>query len=102
MIDTSSPEAGLDFACNLIATALSDLGESDSSRAQVLLRGLASYLRLRYVGEVSLALEYLASLGHECNPAFFCSEQFWAQVRWVAEQLEVSPQELAALNLPDA
>lgn len=97
-IATSSVEEGLDFACSLLTDALVMRGEESPNVAKQLLTELASYLQLRYVGETGLALEYLAGLGQQCAP----TSQFWNQLRWVAVQLKLNEQELAALGLPNA
>jgi hypothetical protein len=100
VIATSSVEEGLDFACNLISDAVAEMGKADSSRAGQLLGEFTSYLRLRYAGELLLATEYLAGLGHACDPASFNGAQFWAQLRWIASEMDLTPQELAELDLP--
>src|SRR5688572_9553856 len=98
---TSSTEEGLDFACSLVSPAISAAGEAHSENAQQMLSELASYVRLRYVGELLLALECLAGLGRRCNAGTFRSEQFWAQLRWVAGQMQLTSEELERLELPN-
>jgi hypothetical protein len=101
-ITTSSVEEGLDFACSLASSAIAAAGEAQPESAQQILNELTSYVQLRYVGELVLALEYLAGMGHRCSPGSFRSEQFWAQLRWVASQMQLLPNELQELELPDA
>jgi hypothetical protein len=101
-IATSSVEEGLDFACSLLSSAMSAEGDAHPQKAQQLLRELASYMQLRYVGERLLALEHLAGLGRACNPGLFRSEQFWSQLRWVAGEMRLTSEELENLELPNA
>jgi hypothetical protein len=101
-IATSSIEEGLDFACSLASDAISRAGTADPAQAQRLLHELTSYVQFRYVGELLLAAEHLASLGKACNSREFRSTQFWNQMRWVASQMALSAEELAELGLPDA
>jgi hypothetical protein len=98
-IATSSVEEGLDFACSLVSGAMSKAGEGDPTEAQRLVQELTSYVQFRYVGELLLAAENLASLGRACDPEAFRSKQFWLQMHWVAEQMQLSPEELAKLEL---
>jgi len=87
-IATSSPEEGLDFACNLIATAVSKDADSHPERACELLRTLAQYVQFRYVGELELAAEYITDLGRMISPVTsFEREQFWRQMQWVAQAI---------------
>lgn len=101
-IATSSIEEGLDFACSLASEAISRAGTADPTQAQRLLHELTSYVQFRYVGELLLAAEYLASLGRACDSGDFRSTQFWNQMRWVASQMALSAEDLAKLELPDA
>lgn len=98
---TSSVEEGLDFACNLLVPALSAQGDAHPSEAQSLLSSLGYYISFRYSGELGLALEKLASLGHSCNQVDPRGQQFWAQLRWVAAQMNLTPDEQEALALPE-
>lgn len=100
-IATTSVEEGLDFACNLISSAIYSEAESSAEKAQQLLHELTSYIQLRYVGELLLALEYLSGLGRSCNQASFRSSQFWAQLKWVAVEMQLSTEELKTLELPN-
>ena len=87
-LTTSSPEEGLDFACNLIATAASKDADSHPERACELLRTLAQYVQFRYVGELELAAEYLADLARMISATTsFQREQFWRQMQWVAQAM---------------
>ncbi len=91
---TSSPEAGLDFACQLIATALSSEADAQPERACRVLRTFSLYVEFRYVGELELAAEYLCDLGREISPATsFQRQQFWSQLQWVAQSLDLPAQE---------
>jgi hypothetical protein len=91
---TSSPEEGLDFACHLIATALSTEADSHPERACRILRTFSQYVEFRYVGELELAAEYLCDLGREISPvASFQRQQFWHQLQWVAVRLGLPAQE---------
>jgi hypothetical protein len=101
-IATASIEEGLDFACNLVSSAISAKSESSPEMSKQLLHELVRYIELRYVGEPLLALEYIAGLGNACDPAAFRSEQFWAQLRWVAGQMNLKSEEFQRLQLPSA
>ena len=93
---TTSPEAGLDFACNLVATALSSEADSHPERVCQILRTLTQYIEFRYVGELELAAEYLADLGREISPAkSFQRQHFWLQMQWVAQSMGLPTQEYA-------
>jgi len=93
---TTSPEAGLDFACNLVAMALSREADSHPERACVILRTFTQYVEFRYVGELGLAAEYLADLGREISPATsFERQHFWLQMQWVAQSMGLPIQEYA-------
>jgi hypothetical protein len=96
-IATSSVEAGLDFACSLISDAISKEGRAKPQKALQLLEELSSYVQLRYVGEIGLALEYLAGLGKLCDPDSFRNQQFWAQLRWVADTMKLTSEEIEKL-----
>jgi hypothetical protein len=100
-IATSSVEEGLDFACSLISDAISKQGRAKPEKALQLLEELSSYVQLRYVGELGLALEYLAELGSLCSPDLFQSRQFWSQLRWLAEKIELTPEKIAKLGFPN-
>ncbi len=100
-IATSSVGEGLDFACSLISAAVAAEGDANREKAHQLLRELANYVEFRYAGELLLAAESLAGLGHECSPESFRSAQFWSQLRWVAGQMELAPEELSLLRLPE-
>ena len=101
-IATSSIAEGLDFAANLLASAIMfDSGEpSPQTRQQ--LQELAHYIQLRYVGETGLALEALVHLAHEYDAASFRSQQFWTQVRWLSNGMRLSSQEFEELRIPHA
>ena len=93
---TTSPEDGLDFACNLVVTALSMEADSHPERACNLLRTLTQYVVFRYVGELDLAAEYLADLGREISPVTsFQRQHFWLQMQWVAQSMGLPTQEYA-------
>ena len=89
-ITTVSVEQALDFACSLLSSAVAAAGEARPQEAPPLLRELAVYIEFRYVGELGLAFESLARLGHVCPAASFQSEQFWSQLEWASTQLGVS------------
>ena len=97
----SSVEEGLDFACSLISGAISKEGRAKPEKALQLLEELSSYVQLRYVGELGLALEYLAGLGNLCAPDLFRSRQFWSQLRWVADRMELTSGEIEKLRFPN-
>ncbi len=89
-ISTTSVEDGLDFACSLLSGPISDEGESRPDKASLLLRTLTQYLTFRYVGELELALEYLADLARSLStspPSI--QSQFWPQLCWVATELNL-------------
>ena len=99
-IATSSVEEGLDFACSLISDAISKEGRAKQEKALQLLEELSSYVQLRYVGELGLALEYLAGLGHQCSSTGFKAPQFWSQLKWVAQKMELSATDMEELAFP--
>jgi len=99
-IAESSVEEGLDFACSLISDAISKTGSAKPEKAPALLQELSSYVQFRYVGELGLALEYLADLGNSCPADSFRSSQFWSQLRWVAQKMELTPDEIEKLRFP--
>ena len=98
-ITTASVEEGLDFACSLASDAIARAGETDAQQAQELLRGLASYVRFRYVSEFGLALEELASLGRRCDANSFRAPLFWRQLHWVASEMKLTGEALARVQL---
>lgn len=98
-IATSSCEEGLDLACNLLVQAIRRIAEDEPVHAPEVLHELAMYVQLRYVGELLLALEYLAGLGRRCRPADYRSEQFWPQLWWVAGRMQVRGEALDRLEL---
>ena len=99
---TSSTEDGLDFACNLAVSGILAIAEHNPAKAPVLLRYLAQYVEFRYVNELVLALEYLADIGNMLEQSAFCSEQFWAQIRWVAQHMKLDLAEYAGLRIPQS
>jgi hypothetical protein len=82
-IATSSVEDGLDFACSLIVDTIIAYSEAHPERAKEMLRILASYVRLRYVGETGLALEYLTDIGTEVKGGL----HFARQIEWIEQQM---------------
>jgi hypothetical protein len=96
---TSSVEEGLDFACNLLSDLLAERVNAFPGEAPALLRDLALYVSLRYAGELGLALELLASLGHSSHAVGQRAAHFWAQLRWIAERT-LTPEEQHSLSLP--
>lgn len=98
-IATSSVEDGLDFACSLISPALSELGHAKPDQAPRLLNDITQYIRLRYVGEPLLAMEYLAGIGNDCSDDRFPSAQFWRQLDWVAKQMKLTDEDTLRLGL---
>jgi len=91
---TASPEEGLDFACHLIATALSVEADAHPERASRILGTFSQYVVFRYVGELELAAEYLCDLGREISPVVsFQWQQFWHQLQWVARTLGLPAQQ---------
>ena len=90
-IATASTEEGLDFACNLLAVGLADHVKQQPNDAAPLLQSLTLYVTLRYAGELRLALDELAGLGLRCKGSQFPREQFWAQVKWLATDLKLTP-----------
>ncbi len=101
-IATSSVEDGLDFACSLLSSAISVEAEVHPEKAQPLLKELTQYIEFRYVGETLLALEYLSSIGQTCNLEPVRGRQFWRQLGWVADQMELSTEERQRVELKDA
>jgi hypothetical protein len=100
-IATSSVGEGLDFACSLLSSPVAREGETNPEEAQQLLNLLTQYIQLRYVGELLLALEYLADLGKLCDPSLFQSRQFWNQLRWISDKMSLSTQEKEKLEIPN-
>ncbi len=101
-IATSSVEEGLDFACSLLSSAISADAGVHPEKAPPLLKELAQYIEFRYVGETLLALEYLSSIGHACNLGTVRGRQFWRQLGWVADQMELSAEERQRVDLKEA
>ena len=101
LIATASVEEGLDFACNLIAFAIVDESRARPETAPLLLSVLATYVRLRYVGEPEEALEQLATLANSLSCPY-PRTQFWSQLRWVAGKLELPPDKQLELEIPNA
>jgi hypothetical protein len=90
-IATHSVDEGLDFACNLLASAMRRLADQRPEAASNFLKTLAEYISDRYAGEDLLALEYLVLLGRDlAGDAEVRWTQFWNQLRWVAGQMDVS------------
>jgi hypothetical protein len=100
-ISTTSVEEGLDFACSLLSSAIHAEAESAPTKACSLLQGLTRYVELRYVGELLLALECLADLGRSCNQENARSMQFWKQLHWIAEHMQLSSDEFEGIGLPN-
>ncbi len=91
IIATTSIGEGLDFACNLVSVSLSEVARQKPNLMKELLHYLTSYIVYRYAGEEELALECLKLLGeYTNNTPLFQQKQFWAQLIWVAEQMDVS------------
>jgi hypothetical protein len=88
-IATHSVGEGLDFACNLLATALGRVADRRPDAAPKLLAALAEYISYRYAGEDLLALETLVLLSRELTdlPEIRWS-QFSRQVEWIAREME--------------
>jgi hypothetical protein len=94
-IATHSVGGGLDFACNLLASAMELLAERRPEAAASVLKPLAEYISYRYAGENLLALEYLVLLGrHVAGSTEVRWLQFWSQLEWVARQMDVSLESL--------
>ena len=94
-IATHSVGEGLDFACNLLATAMGRLAHQRPEASSTVLKTLAEYISYRYAGEDLLALEYLVLLGRDLSgSAEVRWEQFWKQLDWLARQMEVSLESL--------
>lgn len=100
-IATTSTEEGLDFACSLASGAIDHAGAAEHGNAAELLHELASYVQFRYVGEFALALEYLASLGRQCDQSSFRASQFWRQLRWIAAHIGLEGEDLERIELPN-
>jgi hypothetical protein len=100
-IATSSVEEGLDFACSLLSDAIDSLGNAHPEKAPEVLSDLTHYVRLRYVGELLLALEYLASLGRKCALDESRHRQIWSQLQWVAREMRLTPEERKRLEMPN-
>src|SRR4051812_40602573 len=94
-IATHSVGEGLDFACNLLASAMGRFADQRPEASATVLKTLAEYITYRYVGEDLLALEDLVFLGRELGGS---SEvrwgQFWNQLEWIARQMDVSLESL--------
>ncbi len=96
----SSVEDGLDFACNLFADGIMKFADRPASVTTNLLQHIAQYIEFRYVGEYLLALEYLSDIGNMLEHDSFRSEQFWAQISWIAQKIELEPEVIQGLNIP--
>jgi hypothetical protein len=91
-IATSSVEAGLDFSLNLISDAVATTGERNSNLASSLLNQISAFIRLRYAGELGLALEYLEGIYETVPPDIeFRREQFEKQIEWLHCAMEEDP-----------
>jgi hypothetical protein len=97
---TASIEEGLDFACNLAMKGIPAVIESDSTKALEILQDLAQYISIRYAGELLLALEWLAGIGNRLAQDSFPADQFWTQLRWVADQMSLDASEIRELGIP--
>ena len=86
-IVTSSVEEALDFAASLLTDGIHAQARASPSSCTGLLSSLANYLRLRYVGELSLAWEELVALARDCDAGGYRHTQFWDQVGWVAGEI---------------
>ena len=90
-VATHSVGEGLDFACNLLASAMSRLADQHPEAASMILKTLAEYICYRYAGENLLALEYLVLLGRDLSgSAEVRWAQFSKQLEWVAHQMDVT------------
>ena len=88
-IATHSLGEGLDFACNLLTSAVDGETRLRPERASILLRELTYYISVRYAGEDGLAFESLNDLAKEIGPDVeYPREQFRAQVQWCADTIE--------------
>ena len=94
-IATHSVGDGLDFACNLLACVISRCADQRPEASHDILKALAEYITYRYVGEDLLALECLVLLGRDLSS---CADagwpQFWRQLEWVGQQMDVSLESL--------
>lgn len=88
-IAISSPQEGLDYACQLIASGSRAWALKNPETAPSMYQKLAGYVEFRYNNELELALGCLVKLGRACPPDCFQSEVFWRQIRWVAQECKV-------------
>jgi hypothetical protein len=94
-IATHSVSEGLDFACNLLASAMGRLADQRPEAASDVLKTLAEYISYRYAGEDLLALEHLVLLGRDLSgDAEVRWTQFWNQLQWLAGQMDASLESL--------
>jgi hypothetical protein len=96
---TTSEEEGLDFACNLAVRGLIGIAQLSPEKAPETLIHFAQYVQFRYAGELELALEYLSDIGHMLPQEQFRSEQFWAQMYWVAQRMGLDPTQMEELKI---
>jgi len=99
VLATSSTYDGLDFACMLLTGGIAAEAETHPELAVELVCMLTQYIEYRYVGEIQLALEKIIDLGTVCNNDRFRRKQFWAQLKWVADQMDLSKLEYEQLKL---
>lgn len=94
-IATHSVGEGLDFACNLLASAIVRMADQRPEAASSILKSLAEYISFRYSGEDLLALEYLVLIARDfAGNTEVRWTQFWKQLQWVAGQMDVSLESL--------
>lgn len=75
-------------------------GGEGPAKAPELLRYLAQYVEFRYVGELELGLEYLSDIGNMLESGSFNSNQFWAQIVWVARHMGLEASTIEGLHIP--
>jgi hypothetical protein len=94
---TSSTEEGLDFAVSLLSGGIEAQAQTDSAAAPELAISLARYTQFRYVGELELAYEELVLLGMKCKNREYQRLQFWSQLDWVGQKMNLPSLEVATL-----
>ncbi len=94
---TSSTEEGLDFAASLLSAGVEAQAQTHASSAQELAISLARYTQFRYVGELGLAYGELLFLGSKCENNEFQRMQFWSQLDWAGQQMQLSPIDVGKL-----
>lgn len=89
LMATSSVSEGLEFGCNLLSSRIAYM-HAKPDLCVKLLSGLTCYISYQYAGEWGLALEALIETADMVDDEEWKTRlQFWAQLEWVAKQMNV-------------